>query len=297
MRTVSPEFAAALQGDATTLCRCWRLVRRDGATMGFTDHDRDLAFGGVTYKAATGLDAAQAESSLGFSVGGGDVQGALLDGGLVDADLNAGLYDDASVEIWMVDWSNVARRMLLDVATIGEVRRTEFSFAAELRSIAHRFDQERGRQFQRGCSADLGDASCGVAMDTPQYTTLCAVLAVESDGVLRVETASPFETGYFTRGALALLDGAAPGPRLAIKTHDRIGEHDRIVLWGAPTTSIAAGAQAKLFAGCDKSPEACRGKFGNIVNFRGFPHMPGNDVVVAYPKANGAPMDGGSLYR
>ena len=52
-----------------------------------------------------------------------------------------------------------------------------------------------------------------------------------------------------------------------------------------------------LRAGCDKSPESCAAKFDNIANFRGFPHMPGNDVVAAYPNAKGPPMDGGSLFR
>lgn len=297
MRRLSVEFAAALQSGATTLCRCWRLVRRDGAAMGFTDHDRDISFGGVNYKAASGLDAAQAEYSLGFSVGGGDVQGALIDGGLNDSDLDAGLYDDASVEIWLVDWTDATRRLLLDVATIGEVRRSEHAFSAELRSIAHRFDQERGRQFQRGCSADLGDARCGVALDDPQHSTLCTVLAVEGAGALRVQLAQAFEPGYFARGALALLDGAEPGLRFTIKSHDRDGADERIVLWSAPVASIEPGAQARLSAGCDKSPEACARKFGNIVNFRGFPHMPGNDAVVAYPKAGGVAMDGGSLFR
>src|SRR3974390_3287426 len=113
MRSLSSDFAAALLSSATTLCHCWRLVRRDGAVLGFTDHDCDLVFGGVTYRASAGLDAAQAESA----------------GGLA-----SGVYDDATVEIWLVDWSDVSRRLLMDVATIGEVRRTEFAFVAELRS-------------------------------------------------------------------------------------------------------------------------------------------------------------------
>jgi uncharacterized phage protein (TIGR02218 family) len=69
------------------------------------------------------------------------------------------------------------------------------------------------------------------------------------------------------------------------------------VLWSAPQIALAAGARVDLRAGCDKSPETCQGKFANTVNFRGFPHMPGNDVVVYCPNAAGAPMDGGSLFQ
>ena len=43
--------------------------------------------------------------------------------------------------------------------------------------------------------------------------------------------------------------------------------------------------------GCDQRWETCRDTFGNLENFRGFPHMPGSDVVLAGPAASG--NDGG----
>ena len=55
MRELPAELAAHLAGGITSLCRCWRLVRRDGAVMGFTDHDRDISFGGTVFRANTGL--------------------------------------------------------------------------------------------------------------------------------------------------------------------------------------------------------------------------------------------------
>lgn len=295
MRAMTPDMSAALSGGATTLARCWRLTRRDGRVFGFTDHDCDLAFAGVVFKAATGLDAAQAENAVGFAVGGGDVAGAFIDDGVLESDLERGLYDAASVEIWLVDWSDSARRVLLDVATIGEVRRSEFAFVAEMRSLAHAFDQERGRQFQRGCSADLGDARCGVALNGAAFSTWGVIAVVEACGDLLVDLAEPFESGFFSRGVAQLGANGESGPSLAIKAHDRAGMRHRLTLW-AHAGGAAPQMSVRLFAGCDKSPETCRGKFDNIVNFRGFPHLPGNDVVMAYPKA-GAPMDGGSLFR
>ena len=293
MRNLSPSFAAALASGATTLCHCWRLTRRDGAIMGFTDHDEDLAFAGVTFRAASGLDAAQAETAAGLAVGSGDVQGALIDGGILECDIEAGLYDDASVEIWLVDWSSPDNRLLLDTATIGEVKRTEFAFTAELRSLAHRFDEERGRQFQRGCSADLGDSACGVALVDADWSTGAAILRSERPGSFIVLPDAAFGAGFFTNGSFVTSSGAV----LPVKLHEKVVDGDRVVLWSAPTIDLPAGARLTLRAGCDKSPETCRQKFDNIVNFRGFPHMPGNDVVVSYPNADGAPLDGGSLFR
>ena len=54
---------------------------------------------------------------------------------------------------------------------------------------------------------------------------------------------------------------------------------------GSRWRRIAAGDTFAVTAGCDKQFATCRAKFANAVNFRGFPHMPGNDFVAAYPRA------------
>ena len=131
MRPMPPGLAAHLDGGVTTLCRCWKLTRDDGLVFGFTDHDRDLAFAGVTFAARTGLEAAEAASELGFAVGGGEVSGALASAGITEDDLAAGLYDNASVETWLVNWAEPEERLLLDAGSIGEIRRADGAFVAE----------------------------------------------------------------------------------------------------------------------------------------------------------------------
>ncbi|QGM96329.1 DUF2163 domain-containing protein [Methylocystis parvus] len=296
MRQLTVSMQAKLDARATTFCHCWRLARRDGVIMGFTDHDRDLAFGDVTYRANTGLSASQIESMLGFGVGGAEASGALVDDGLCETDLLNGLYDGASVETWLVDWSRLEDRALLDVCTVGEIRRGEHVFSAELRSAAHVFDQPRGRAFQRGCAADLGDPRCRVDLDAASLRTTGAVVAF-AGGVLTLDLAAPFETGFFAAGALSFLSGANERVRLTIKTHRQDGLRASIAFWTPPGGSISPGDMASLVGGCDKSPGACQNKFDNIVNFRGFPHMPGNDRVIAYPNSLAKAMDGGSFFR
>ena len=63
---------ASFTGGAMTLARCWRLTRKDGVVLGFTDHDRDILFDGVTYAAGTGLEAADMQAELGFAITGGE---------------------------------------------------------------------------------------------------------------------------------------------------------------------------------------------------------------------------------
>lgn len=295
MRQITPEFQARLDADATAFCHCWKLTRRDGLRLGFTDHDRDLAFDGVVFSARAGLDGASAETSLGFSIGGADIAGALSGDTLLESDLGNGLYDGAALETWLVDWRDPAGRMLQDAFTLGEATRTEHAFTAEARSLAHRLDQETGRRFQAACSADLGDARCGVALDAPPFRRLADILASERAGELRI-AADDKPAGWFEGGRATFLSGANAGAQAIIRQHRIDGAQAVLDLWSAPTASVAAGDRVAITAGCDKSLSACARKFANVVNFRGFPHMPGNDVLMSYPGAGGPVMDGGSLF-
>jgi uncharacterized phage protein (TIGR02218 family) len=230
MRTIPPNLAAHLADGATTVCHCWKLIRRDGTTFGFTDHDRDLAFGGTTYAARTGLEAAEAGAELGFAVGGGEVAGALVSAGLTEDDISSGLYDDASVETWLVNWSNMAERVLLDIGSIGEIRRADGSFVAEVRGLMHRFDEERGRLFRATCSADLGDGQCGIDLASSAYSDTGTV--TRTDGALTIAASGVgFADGWCTGGQLTWTRGDNSGISVEIKVHRAISGTDEFDLW------------------------------------------------------------------
>jgi len=276
-----------LESGATTLCWCWKLARRDGTVQGFTDHDRPLAFGGVTYQAASGFTASEVQSSLGLAVDNLSVTGALSAASLNEDDLAAGLYDGAAIEIWRVNWSAVAQRVLMRSGSLGEVNRSGNAFSAEVRGLAQALNQPVGRAFGRLCDADLGDARCTVAIAAAGGTVTAAADA-------RRFTVSGLEdaaSGDFTGGRLIFTSGANAGRSGEVKRHAGTS----IELWQAMSEAVTAGDAFTVTPGCDKRFATCRGRFGNGVNFRGFPHMPGNDAVLAGPAA-GQALDGGSRY-
>ena len=296
MRQISPSLASHLAEGVTTLCRCWRLVRRDGAALGFTDHDRDLEFAGTVFAARTGLEAAEASAELGFAVGGGEVAGALVSAGITESDIAAGLYDDASVETWLVNWAAPAERLLLDTGAIGEIRRADGAFVAEVRGLMHRLDEERGRLYRATCAADLGDAKCGVDLTGSSFSAAGTVAA--TDGALFVAASGlAFADGFCTGGRLTWETGANAGLAVEVKAHRRVGSTTELDLWQRAPRAIAPGDRFRLSAGCDKRHATCRAKFANAVNFRGFPHMPGNDFIVRMPRQGEPGLDGGSFFR
>ena len=156
--------------DVTTVCHCWRLTRADGAVSGYTDHDRPLVVDGTTFEPETGLSASEARASLGLSVDTVDVEGALSSERIRDEDIAAGLYDDAKVETFLVNWREPQHFALLRTATIGKITRSDQRFVAELESATHALDQPNGRYVGRACDAELGDLRCGVALEQPQFS-------------------------------------------------------------------------------------------------------------------------------
>ena len=68
MKTLSAALQAHLDSGATTLAWCWRIERSDGVVFGFTDHDRVLEFGGVSYEPDSGFAASEIRSGADLAV-------------------------------------------------------------------------------------------------------------------------------------------------------------------------------------------------------------------------------------
>lgn len=279
MRTLPEALAGHLAGGVTTLCHGWRLTRRDGVVLGFTDHDRDLALDGLALTAASGIAASESATAEGLAVTGAELSGALAADALTEADLAAGLYDGAAVELFLVNWADPAAHLLLRRGTIGEVRRADGRFTAEIRAQTDALNQTRGRTYGTRCDADLGDARCKV--DLSAHSGRGIVRAVEGALRLSVSGLSAFPAEALARGRLTFASGANAGFSTEIKGHGRDGAMALLRLWQRPPFPVSEGNEVEVAAGCDKLFATCRDRFANASNFRGFPHMPGNDFVVS----------------
>ncbi|MCY1708608.1 DUF2163 domain-containing protein [Pannonibacter sp. SL95] len=301
MKTLDPGLAAHLAGRMTSLCAVWILTRSDGQRLGFTDHDRSLTVDGVVCHPARGMEASADTRGPGLAAGGGEVSGALdTDGpvpldGFAEADLEAGRWDGAEVAVHLVNWAQPVEAVLLRRAVIGEVTRAGRSFRAELRGLGHLLEARRGRVFASRCDADLGDTRCGIALTDPRYRAVATVSWAADARELTVTGLTGFDAGWFDGGRFAVLNGPLTGFAGEIARHARSGAAATLSLWLTAPQPIGAGTQIEVTAGCDKRFATCRAKFANASNFRGFPHMPGTDFVLAYPGRNTGENDGGAL--
>jgi uncharacterized phage protein (TIGR02218 family) len=97
-----------------------------------------------------------------------------------------------------------------------------------------------------------------------------------------------FAAGLFTLGRLSWTSGPNTGRVAEVASHDVAAGARRLTLLEAPVRPVAAGDDLIVRAGCDKRLETCRDRFANVANFRGFPHIPGQDTVVRYPNRGDA---------
>jgi uncharacterized phage protein (TIGR02218 family) len=288
------DLLAHLAGGVTTLCRAWAVHRKDGTLLGFTDHDRDLGFDGIVFRAGTGMTARALVQTTGLAVDNSEAVGALSSDAVTEADLIAGHYDAAEVRCWLVNWTDVAQRLLQFRGSLGEIVRSAGTFRAELRGLTEEMNQPQGRVYQRDCDAILGDAQCGFDLSRQGFSVEVAIETQSEGRVFGVPGFAGFAAGWFEKGRARLLDGEARGVIGLIKV-DRIEGNRRVIeLWNRIGPQVVPGDRLRLEAGCDRRAETCQAKFSNFNNFRGFPHLPGEDWLVSYPTDSG-PNDGRKL--
>lgn len=292
----SDELKAHLASGCTTLARAWAIARADGRVLGFTDHDVGLSFEGVDFEPDSGMTAKAIARGTGLSVDNSESYGALSSAAISEADILAGRYDDAEVTAWLVNWADVNARAMLFRGSIGEVTRGAGAFTAELRGLTEALGIEQGRIYHPRCAAVLGDARCRFDLGTNGYALEIAAETVTEGRVFGFASVAGFEDRWFEKGRFRVLSGAAAGLIGVIKNDRVAGGGERTVeLWQRLGAEVVSGDLVRLEAGCDKRADTCRLKFDNFLNFRGFPHIPGEDWLVSYPVQSGA-NDGGSLF-
>ncbi len=287
MKSLSAGLQAHLDEGTTTLAWCWRITRSDGVTFGFTDHDLTLSFEGTGFEPESGLTASEVRSGSDLSVDAQDAAGVLSSDRITETDILDGRWDNAEVEVWRVNWADASQRVLMRRGAIGQIRRGRLAFVAEVRSLAHVLGQTVGRTFQATCDAALGDARCGVDLDDLAFKGNGAVVAALRDRAFTASGLGAFEAGWFTYGTVEWTGGANVGRRAEILSHGYASGVATLSLLEAPVRPFAGGDAFIVRAGCDKRLETCGAKFGNTINFRGFPSIPGQDAVLRYATRDG----------
>lgn len=294
---------AHLDSNATTICYCWRLVLNSGTIKGFTNHDNDITFDGVTYYAETGFSPSSIKHAIGNAVDDMEVLGFLSADALEEDDILNKLYDNAEISVFAINWKDLTQRALIFKGYLGTITTGTQSFVAEVRSLRQMLLLPQGRRYLKLCDAQLGDSRCKVNLTTlPNARVDGSVNSVYSQKLFDTTTSAilALATGWFSGGKITWLTGSNAGYACEIKGYNK-RTTAWLDLWEVIPAPIQVGDTFTLQVGCDKQITTCKAKFDNVANFRGFPRMPGADIALKFATNTRTAFanfrNGGSWYK
>jgi uncharacterized phage protein (TIGR02218 family) len=140
-------------------------------------------FGGDTYRADAGFARTAIRGDAGFAVDNLDLVSVFAEGGIVEDEVRAGLFDGAEIRVSFVNWEDPDGHgeIRLRRGTLGETRLTpQGYFHAELRGLSQPLAQSTLEVFSPNCRADLGDQRCKFPIEPPELGRDQAVSEGES---------------------------------------------------------------------------------------------------------------------
>lgn len=275
MKNISSAMSTELAKEVTTLAWCWRADRRDGLSFGFTSHDVNLVIDGLTYYAETGLNSTNAQAKVGANVDNLEVAGILDASTITEEDVRKGLWDGCEIKVFIVNWKDVTQQLIVQSGTVGDITVKKIGFVAEMRSLSQFLQNTIGRLITRRCDATFGDARCGFTR--PQVTGSVTNIVGNIEVVLSDTTA------ILPNGTIEWTSGNNNGSSMEVKSITG----SNVVIMLPMNSPVAIGDTYILYSGCDKNFTSSLGcsYYGNQVNFRGFPTIPGLDAIMEYPSA------------
>ncbi len=282
MRRHTQSLKSLLVRGQPCFATCWRITRADGVILRFTEHDCALVVAGETFTPMGGFDASARQKQQGLRTRNLETRGVLSSDAITTEDLQAGKYQDAMLEEFLVDfkypWAGLIQQA---VWWTTDITFTEEGWSAQLEGLGSFLQRPIGRLINRTCDADLGDANCGVNLAS--YTLTAQTVAEVVDQRVEIKTSIPVGhgNGYYTLGVLTWTSGNNNGFTSEIKDYKETA--GRLVLQLRTPYDIAVSDTFSIYPGCDRTASTCKNKFNNRINFRGFMTVPGTAEAMSVP--------------
>ncbi len=278
-RTIPAPLAAALSASPRKGAECVVLQAKDGSRAAFTTWNRplplDLGLGAGEETCLPGINLSAVTLATGLDASSFEMDGPAV-GEFSAARVRGGKW--RSAHAWLVRVSpGVEGFAPILFGRVGESRVEGRRFVLEIRNWADAFNESWGRVLSPWCSARFGDAKCTMVR-TPSP---CAITAVTDDFRFTVDLVGVHPDQYFSLGDAAFLTGDLAGTAEA-KVIAFDGATGAVELLEPLIAAPAIGDTLNLFRGCsnllksaDPAIPTCL-TYGNVVNFRGHPEVPGS---------------------
>lgn len=129
--------------------------------------------------------------------------------------------------------------------------------------------------WSRQCPHALYDQNCRAQKEL--FSTAAQVDRIEGSSIVCGAVADR-PTGYYSHGLIEweIIPGVTE--RRSIDWH----EENRLSIFGT-TSGLRVGTPITVYAGCNRTSNQCKDKFNNLLNYGGFPHLPGKSPFSGDP--------------
>lgn len=279
----------------TKWAQCWIITRTDGVVYGFTTLDVPVLCRGVMCYPCDSLMATAAEHSTMLGTAGDmEATGIISDSGISAEDIQAGLFDRAAIEVWNQPWDNVNDEIPFRIAagTLGSVTFGLNQYTFQVRTDAAKLKQTALLEtYTPGCRYQFGnqrDSRCPVDLTTITVSGAVDATVVANSSTMStrrafIDSARAEAPGFFNFGRLTWLTGDNAGYSSEVKSSDG----STIVLWDTMPNIIQIGDTYDIHPGCDKTKSGHLLYNADMVDFGGFPDVPGQDSINQTPDQKG----------
>ena len=274
-RTLSAALASHLGTRSHSRCNMLLLELRDGTTHGFTDHDKDIAFslpekpGTVTYSARAGLRFSDISLPSGLDVGNCEVTGPIGEVFTL-AGVLGGRWNRATAWVFQVNWKAPTASIDLMKGKLSELRPAGGEFTVEIRDDRDALNQVVCSVITPYCKGE--HAACCVQIAPSTATTITSV-----ESALQFNIAAALNAANHLYGKVQFTTGALAGT-LPVEIFSISGS--TVKLFEPLVAAPGIGDALTVKEGCDRTRATCKARFNNVLEFRGYPEVPGSDQVL-----------------
>jgi uncharacterized phage protein (TIGR02218 family) len=273
--TLAASPSQPLSNELTHVAICVKLTAQDGTVVGITNADQDVVLSGVTYAGQRGHTPSTFQQQGGLAVDNLEATLILDETIFKRDDILNGKWDHANALVQLVvlhDNGTAPDVFVLQRARLGNCTASRDAMQVELRGLMDAYANRIVEIYSPGCRADLGDARCGVDIESYRVSGTVTSVTSGTDARMFVDTNRTEGTNYFAGGIVTWVTGNNAGRSMEIKSNDNVLA--QVILVSPMYLPIQAGDTYTAIPGCMKSIDVCATKFNNVVNFRGEPFVP-----------------------
>ncbi len=244
------------------------ITRIDGTVIRFAESDEAIVVDGDTYPVVAGLSVSAIKHTSNGEMPSCQFVG-VIGTTFNRVGVDVGLFDGATVQIYIVDRLNLTRKGLAFTGAISNIavdpiaRQVRFDVKGASSSAKRLMVQKRSPM----CRTDLFSVLCQV--DKTAYDVATTVATIVDEFNFTVTGSLAQVDGYFNQGVAVTADG------VAFEMSNWVQSTQTITAYLPCQRLLSVGLGLTIYPGCDKTLLGGCAKFSNQLNFQGEPHFLG----------------------